>query len=74
MLTGNMDDINIKRQLDEKCPTTYTVKLKDPTVFDVMFSFLQCKSGKFDRWYEMYSNIRYNKSKNHFVIDFDHGS
>jgi hypothetical protein len=74
MLDGNIDDIKIKRQLDEKCPTIFTVKLKDPTVFEVMFSFLKCKSGKFDRWYEMYSNISYNKSKDQFIVDFDHGS
>lgn len=68
----DINNITIKKQLDSECPTQFTLSLTNPTIFDIMFSFLKLKSGKFDRCYEMYSHC-INLTKE-LILDFDHGS
>lgn len=65
---------HFKKDLPAKMETDLDIYLTEPTIFDILVGFLTIKSGKYDRWYELFCVIEYNTSENRFVFEFDHGS
>ena len=66
---------NIKQKincLNEDCKVVLTGEYK---IVDILFAYINLKSSKFDRWYELYClTARTNSNPPQLIIDFDYGS
>jgi hypothetical protein len=74
MLSSDKSEVYFSWKLKDEVSTLRDITLIRPTMYDLLVGFLTIKSGKYDRWYELFCDIRYSQLEEKYIFEFDHGS
>ncbi len=74
MLSPDLTKVYYKWNLKDEVSILRDITFIRPTIYDLLVGFLTIKSGKYDRWYELYTSIYYSQIENKYMLEFDHGS